>query len=58
MSDPSKATLQAASPYNAAITRLQFLSYEVRTTAKLLHEGSKSEEVLQISLEMRRRVKE
>lgn len=39
MSDTSKATLQAASPYNAAITREQFLFYEVRITAKLLHEG-------------------
>lgn len=37
MSATSKAALQAASPYNAAITREQFLFYEVRTTAKLLH---------------------
>ena len=47
MSDTSKAALQAASPYNAAITREQFLFYEVRTTAKLLHEGCSSEEVVE-----------
>lgn len=32
------ATLRVASPYNAAITREQFLFYEMRTTAKLLNE--------------------
>lgn len=47
MSDISKSTLQAASQYNAAITREQFLFYEVRTTAKLLHEGCSSEEVVE-----------
>ncbi len=47
MSDTSKAALQASSPYNAAITREQFLFYEVRTTAKLLHEGCSSEEVVE-----------
>lgn len=47
MEQNSKATLQAASPYNAAITREQFLFYEVRTTAKLLHEGFTSEEVVE-----------
>lgn len=47
MSDISKAALQAASPYNAAITREQFLFYEVRTTAKLLNEGYNSEEVVE-----------
>lgn len=47
MSDTLKATLQAASPYNAAITREQFLFYEVRTTAKLLYEGCSSEEVVE-----------
>ena len=47
MSDTSKAALQAASPYNAAITREQFLFYEVRTTAKLLHEGCNHEEVVE-----------
>ena len=46
MSDISKAALQAASPYNAVITREQFLFYEVRTTAKLLNEGYSSEEVV------------
>ena len=47
MSYISKAALQAASPYNAAITREQFLFYEVRTTAKLLNEGYNSEEVVE-----------
>lgn len=31
--------LKAASPYNAAITREQFLFYEMRTAAKLMNEG-------------------
>ena len=47
MSDTSKAALKASSPYNAVITREQFLFYEVRTTAKLLYEGSNSEEVVE-----------
>lgn len=47
MSDTTKAALQAASPYNAAITREQFLFYEVRTTAKLIHEGCSLEEVVE-----------
>lgn len=47
MLDISKAALQAASPYNAAITREQYLFYEVRTTAKLLHEGCNYEEVVE-----------
>lgn len=47
MSDISKLALQAASPYNAAITREQFLFYEVRTTAKLLHEGFDDEKVVE-----------
>ena len=41
----SKAALQSASPYNAAITREQYLFYEVRTTAKLLTEGLSADEV-------------
>lgn len=47
MSYISKAALQAVSPYNAAITREQFLFYEVRTTAKLLNEGYNSEELVE-----------
>lgn len=47
MSDRSKASLKAASPYNAVITREQFLFYEVRTTAKLLHKGCAPEEVVE-----------
>lgn len=42
----NKAAMQAASLYNAAITREQFLFYEVRTTAKLLCENLTSEEVI------------
>lgn len=40
MEQNNKVALQASSPYNAAITREQFLFYEVRTTAKLLHEDA------------------
>lgn len=47
MEQNNKVALQAASPYNAAITREQFLFYEARTTAKLLHEGCSSEEVVE-----------
>ena len=47
MEQNNKAALQAASPYNATITREQFLFYEVRTTAKLLNEGYNSEEVVE-----------
>ena len=42
----NKVAMQAASPYNAAINREQFLFYEVRTTAKLLCENLTSEEVI------------
>lgn len=47
MEQNNKATLQATNPYNAAITREQFLFYEVRTTAKLLNKGYNSEEVVE-----------
>lgn len=40
-----KKSLQDASPYNAAITREQFLFYEMRTTAKLVCDGLSNEEV-------------
>ena len=42
----AKSALQAVSPYNAAITREQFLFYEMRTTAKLLDEGLSDEETV------------
>lgn len=45
MTQKSKAALQNTSPYNAAITREQYLFYEVRTTAKLLTEGLSADEV-------------
>lgn len=47
MEQSNKAVLRTASSYNAAVTREQFLFYEVRTTAKLLHEGCSSEEVVE-----------
>lgn len=37
--DKCLKALKAVSPYNAAITREQFLFYEMRITAKLLNEG-------------------
>ncbi len=45
MPGKDKAALRDASPYNAAITREQFLFYEMRTTARLVCEGLNSEEV-------------
>lgn len=45
MLEKDKATLREASPYNAAITREQFLFYEMRTTAKLVCDGLSNEEV-------------
>ena len=47
MPDGPKINMQATSPYTAVITREQFLFYEVRTTAKLIHEGYNSEEVIE-----------
>ena len=45
MPDKDKKALQEASPYNAAITREQFLFYEMRTTAKLVCEGLSKDEI-------------
>ena len=39
MEQANKQALRNASPYNAAITREQFLFYEMRTTAKLVCDG-------------------
>lgn len=39
--------LKDASPYNAAMTREQFLFYEMRTTAKLMNEGLDKDEVVE-----------
>ena len=36
-----------SSPYNAAITREQFLFFETRTTARLLNEGFSKDEAVQ-----------
>ena len=47
MLEKEKAALRDASPYNAAITREQFLFYEVRTTARLVCEGLGSDEVVE-----------
>lgn len=38
-------TLRKISPYNAAITREQFLFYEMRITAKLINSGSDKNEI-------------
>lgn len=45
MPNKDAAALRDASPYNAAMTREQFLFYEMRTTAKLKNEGLSDEEV-------------
>ena len=45
MLEKDKAALRETSPYNAAITREQFLFYEMRTTAKLICEGLSNDEV-------------
>lgn len=42
-----KTVLQTSSPYNAAITREQFLFYEMRVTAKLINENCGPEEVVE-----------
>ena len=39
MEQANKSVLRNASPYNAAITREQFLFYEMRTTARLVCDG-------------------
>lgn len=46
---PRKAdrALKSASPYNAAITREQFLFYEMRITAKLINEGLDKDHVVE-----------
>ena len=46
MLEKDKIALRDASPYNASITREQFLFYEVRTTAKLVCEGLNNDEVV------------
>jgi len=45
MMQTNVAALKAASPYNAAITREQFLFYEMRATARLISEGLSDSEV-------------
>ncbi len=42
-----KTALRKASPYNASITREQFLFYEMRTTAKLVCEGLGKKEIVE-----------
>ena len=46
MLEKEEASLREASPYNAAITREQFLFYEMRTTAKLICEGLSNEDAV------------
>ena len=45
--DKCLKALKAVSPYNAAITREQFLFYEMRITAKLLNEGLDKDHVVE-----------
>ncbi len=47
MPGKDKAALRENSPYNAAITREQFLFYEMRTTAKLVCEGLSKEKIIE-----------
>ena len=42
-----KTVLQTSSPYNAAITREQFLFYEMRVTAKLINENCGPDEAVE-----------
>ena len=46
MLSKNNIALRDASPYNAAITREQFLFYETRATAKLVCEGLENAEIL------------
>lgn len=46
MPNKNIAMLKNTSPYNASITREQFLFYEMRTTARLKSEGFSDEEVV------------
>lgn len=46
MAQIKEAALKDSSPFNAAITREQFLFYEMRTTAKLLTDGLSDDETV------------
>ena len=47
MQKPENRAIQSASPYSAAITREQFLFYEMRTTAKLVCEDLTKDEIVE-----------
>lgn len=47
MPQKNNKALKDASPYNAAMTREQFLFYEMRTTAKLMNEGLDKDTVVE-----------
>ena len=47
MSQKDMTAIRSASPYNAAITREQFLFYEVRITAKKVCEGLSNDEIVE-----------
>lgn len=47
MPQSTNKALKEASPYNAAITREQFLFYEMRTTAKLVNDGLDKDAVVE-----------
>ena len=46
MLEKDKNALRDASPYNAVLTREQFLFYETRTTAKLVCDGLSNDEIV------------
>ncbi len=46
MASRTDRALKSASPYNAALTREQFLFYEMRITARLMTEGLNRDEVV------------
>ena len=46
MVDKRNVALKESSPYNAVLTREQFLFYETRTTARLVSEGLSREEIV------------
>jgi len=47
MAGSSRAAMRESSPYNAAITREQFLFYETRITARLMSSGMPDSEVIE-----------
>lgn len=48
MAGRTKASLRSSSPYNAAVTREQFLFYEMRAAARLVSEGRSHAEIFEL----------